>query len=482
MPTESREADRYMSPFDALLYRGDVEPATRSMLAAACLLDRPPGRRAFIDAVDRASRLVLRLRQRVVAAPVSVLLPVWAVDPDFDLSYHLRFLRADAPGSFEQLLGIVQQEVMRPLDQARPLWEMILVEGLAEDRAAVIIKMSHAISDGVGIVRLFTALFDEQQHPDRGPMPPAPIPEDITPDDVVERALKRLPRALARTALRSSGAALALARQASDHSGPSLAELRAYVGSLQRMVKPGAEPSPVLRGRSLARRCIAFEIPLAQIKQAGQRLDASVNDVYLAGVIGALRRYHLGLGVAPAPIPMAIPVNLRSDTDQAAGNRFGVVTLAAPLDVADVARRLAIIKEQVRSGRKEPAVGAPAALANAFCRLPDWLRQRLAAQAPKPDVQASNVPGSPVPVYLAGSRLERVYAFGPVPGVAAMIALQSLAGTCSVAVNLDPAAITDLDLFMTSLHEGFAEVLPKTGRGRGFTAPTAGSVETGESP
>jgi WS/DGAT/MGAT family acyltransferase len=458
-----------MSPFDALLYRGDEDPATRSLLVAACVLEDSPSREAFLATVDRASRLVRRLRQRVVQAPIPLVLPIWSVDPDFDLDYHVRFERADAKGTLGQLIGRVQREVTRPLDQARPLWEMTLIEGLEHGRSAVLIKMSHAISDGVGIVKLFSALFDESPQPKRDALPPPPVPEDLTPDDVVNRALRSLPRKTARTLFDSSMTTLSLARRLRRDPGPTLREATAYIDSARRVLAAGGQPSPLLAGRSLRRRCLVFETPLARIRQAGQRFDASINDVYIAGVVAALRRYHEAMGVAPEPLPIAIPVNLRSDDDAAAGNRFGVVVLAAPVDVDDPGRRIEMIREQMRAGRNERAVGAPGDLAGVFARLPEWLRTRIAASAPKPDIQASNVPGSPVPIFLAGSRVERLYAFGPVPGVAAMFALQSMAGTCYVGVNIDPAAISDLGLFAACIEEGFDELLT-TGR-RGAKSP-----------
>jgi diacylglycerol O-acyltransferase len=465
MPAHRRDADLEMSPFDALLYRGDEDPATRSLLVATCLLENTPTREAFAATVDRASRVVRRLRQRVVPAPVPFVLPLWSVDPDFDLDYHVRFERAAGDGTLGQLIGRVQQEVARPLDQARPLWEMTLIEGLEHGRSAVLIKMSHAISDGVGIVKLFSALFDQSPRPERGALPPPPIPEDLTPDDVMNRALRRLPRTTARALLSSSVRTLSVARRVTQDPVPALRDATAYLDSVRRVLAAGGRPSELLAGRSLKRRCLAFDMPLARMKQAGQRLDASINDVYLAGIVAALRRYHLEMGVAPAPLPIAIPVNLRSEDDAAAGNRFGVVMLAAPVNVDDPMRRIAMIREQVRTGRGERAVGAPGDLAGVFARLPDWLRTRIAASAPKPDIQASNVPGSPVPIFLAGSRVEKLYAFGPVPGVAAMFALQSLAGTCYVGVNLDAAAITDQGLLASCIEEGFEELLATGRRG-----------------
>jgi len=471
MAAQTRDTGSRMSPFDALLYRGDREPATRSMLVAACVLDRTPDRETFKLAIDRASRLVLRLRQRVVTPALSLALPVWNVDPDFDLDYHVRYATVEAPGTLANLLDQVQHEVVRPLDQYRPLWEMLLLEGLEDGRAAVLIKLSHAVSDGIGILKLFTALFDQQRRPPHGPLPAAPMPQDSTPEDALEQLLRRVPVSVARRVLGSSGSALSFARQILSEPAPPLRRAREYFASMQRVLAPDTEPSPALRDRSLARRCFAFDIPLARMKQASRQYDVSTNDVYLAGIVAALRRYHLELGVPPVRLPLAIPVNLRDEDDAAAGNRFGVIVLAAPLDVADPSQRLTMLKTQVRSGRGEPAIGAPADLAALFARLPEWLRTRVAARTPKPDVQASNIAGSPVPIYLAGGRVESLYAFGPLPGVAVMFAMQSLAGTCYVGVNTDAAAVTETELFAKCVHDGFAETLPRSGRAGPLAAP-----------
>ncbi len=119
-----------MSAFDAFLYRGDDDPHTRALFAVACVLDRNPGRQRFIDCFDRASRLIPRLRQRVVAPLMPLFLPWWVVDPEFDLGFHLRFGRLPAPGSSLELLDAAQAEVTAPLDADRPLWEAVLLEGV----------------------------------------------------------------------------------------------------------------------------------------------------------------------------------------------------------------------------------------------------------------------------------------------------------------------------------------------------------------
>jgi WS/DGAT/MGAT family acyltransferase len=460
-----------MSAFDALLYRGDADPRTRAVLAAAYVLERLPDRGEVTAAFDRASREILRLRQHVVAPPWPVFLPAWVVDPDFDLARHLRFERLPPRAGLRHFLDAVQREMAEPLDPARPLWSAVVFEGLPRRRAGLLFRMSHAVTDGVGAVRLFAALFDTEAKPERRPLPPPPVPEDITPEELQRAELARLPATLLDSAAALAAGATRTAARAALYPRRSAARVETYLRSLGRIFGAQAKPSPLLAGRSLERRLLALDVPLDALKQAARAAEGSLNDAYLGAVAGALRLYHEALGAAVESLPVAIPVNLRRDDDPAEGNFFGAIVIAAPLDIADPAERIARIREQVRAGRAEPAIGAPGALSPLFARLPESVRAALAEGMPKPDIQASNVPASPVPIYVAGSRVERAWAFGPVPGAGAMLTLQSLAGTCHVGVNLDAAAFTDPALLARCLARGFEEVLALSGEPVRIAAP-----------
>ncbi len=466
-----------MGAFDALLFRGDADPRTRSVLAAAYVLERTPSREALVAAFDRASRAIVRLRQHVVAPPWPILLPAWIVDPDFDLARHLRFERLPARASLPRLLAAIERQMAEPLDASRPLWDAVLYEGLPRGRAGLLFRMSHAIADGIGVVRLFGALFDTEAAPARRAPVAAPIPEDITPDELQREQVARLPAALLDAAGEATLAVTRAALRVALDPAREAARARDYLQSMGRIFATPTAPSPLLAGRSLARRLIALEVPLEPLKAAGRAAGGSLNDAYLAAVAGALGRYHEALGASVDAMPMAIPVNLRRDDDPAEGNFFGAVTIAAPLGIGDPAERIAVMHQQVTSGRHEPAIGAPALLAPALARLPERARIALAESIPRPDIQVSNVPGSPVPIFVAGGRVERAWAFGPVPGAAAMVTLQSIAGTCHVGVNLDPAAFEDPARFAVLLAAGFEEVLALSGTqvqvARPVMAPTA---------
>jgi diacylglycerol O-acyltransferase len=446
-----------MSSFDALLYRGDDDPHTRAIFIVACVLDRNPGRQRFIDAFERASRLIPRLRQRVVAPPLPLFLPWWVVDPEFDLGYHLRFARLPGPGTDLELLDAAQAEVTAPLDADRPLWEALLLEGLEGGRAAIVLRLSHALTDSLDPAALLAALLDASRSPRKGRMPPAPQPRHVTPEELLERSLASLP-----------ASALGGARRLADglanlqDLGTLLNEALAFAQSLGRVVESAGSPSPLLVGRSLRRRCAAFDLELADLEHTGRAARASVGNVYLGCVAASLRRYHEALGEPVERLPLAIPVGLRGSATSA--NHFGALLIAAPLGVRSVARRLEQIQRILSAGRAERAIDTMGLMAPVLARLPGSMLRALAAAVPRPDILASSLPGPGKPAYVAGAKILKSYTFGPAPGVAAMFTMQSLGHGCSISINYDPAAITHSDLFAECLTRGFSETLRYGGK------------------
>ena len=186
-----------LSPLDYLMHRGEAHPATRSAFLGVELLDQPADWGRLREAMDRASRVVIRMRQKVVVPPLPITPPRWVVDPDFDLDYHLRRIALPAPGTLRQLLDLAEVTLQSPLDTSRALWEAVYVEGLEGGRAALLSKFSHAITDGLGGIALFEQVYDTERDPAPRPMPPVPIPRDVTGTDLLRDSLRRLPETAA---------------------------------------------------------------------------------------------------------------------------------------------------------------------------------------------------------------------------------------------------------------------------------------------
>src|SRR5436305_10308861 len=172
--------ERRMSDAEALMWTIEKDPALRSSFLQLTLLDSTPDFERFRRRMDRAVRVLPRLRQRVVNPPARFAPPEWADDPSFDLDFHVRRLALPAPGSERQLLDLAALVYEDAFDRARPLWQLTIVEGLEGGRAALLAKMHHTITDGVGGVRLSLQFLDLS--------PDAPDPDDV-PDP--EPALQR---------------------------------------------------------------------------------------------------------------------------------------------------------------------------------------------------------------------------------------------------------------------------------------------------
>jgi diacylglycerol O-acyltransferase / wax synthase len=449
-----------LTPLDYLLHRGESHPATRSAFLNLEILDRPADWGRLREVIDRASRVVIRMRQKVVVPPVLATPPRWVVDPDFDLDYHLRRIALPAPGTLRQLLNFAEVTLQSPLDTARALWEGVYVEGLEGGRAALLLKLSHAITDGLGGIALFEQIYDTERYPEPRPMPPVPVPRDLSGDDLLRSGLRRLPEttlsAGRRWLDRAAGAAVRLATQ----PGPAVAEALRFADSARRVLgPPPAEPSPLLRRRSLVTRTHVLELPLADLRAAAKAVGASVNDAYLTALCGGLGRYHEVLGVPVDAIPLALPVSLRTGDDPAAGNRFAGVTIAAPVGEPDPVERMKQIREQVIARRSEPAIDVIERLAPVLDLVPDDALYGFIERITPPDVQASNVPGYAQETFLAGARVDRQYGLGPLPRVGMMAILISRAGTCTVSFRYDTASFAASDQLEKCLQLGFDEVV-----------------------
>jgi diacylglycerol O-acyltransferase len=467
-----------LSAFDQILHRGEANPRTRSGILTLEILDTTPDWDRFRTRFEHASRKVLRLRQKVVTPPLPTAAPRWVVDPDFNLDFHVRRVRIPEPGNMRQLIDLAEIALQSPLDISRPLWTATLVEGLAGGRAATMLHFSHAVTDGVGGVEMFASVYDLERDPPPTEEPPLPIPQDLSPNDLMRQGLNRLPFSVLGGVRGALGGAASVVGKVVRDPVKSVGGVVDYARSGVRVVGSVAESSPLLRRRSLSTRSEAIYMSLGDLHKAAKAAGGSINDAYLAGVCGALRRYHEALGVPVATLPMAVPVSLRSEGDPAGGNRFVGVNLAAPIGVVDPRERIGKVRAQMTRKREERALDMIGAIAPVASLLPDSVLEAMAGSVVNSDVQASNVPVYSGDTYIAGAKIVRQYGIGPLPGVAMMVVLMSRSGYCTVTARYDRASITDPDLFAECLLAGFDEVLAVGGPGRASPASFSQQSET----
>ena len=452
-----------LSAFDLLMHRGEANPRTRSGIMALEILDTTPDWDAFRTRFENASRRAVRLRQKVVVPTLPTAPARWVVDPDFNLDFHVRRVRVPEPGTLREVLDLAEVILQSPLDISRPLWTVTLVEGLAGGGAATLLHLSHAVTDGMGATAMFAEIYDLERNPAAKPVAPVPVPQDLSGVDLMREGLGRLPAAVARRAAGAVAGGLSVIGRAARNPASALFGAIDYARSGRRVVSRAAEPSPLLRRRSLSTHTEAVEMRLGDLHRAARAADGSINDAYLAGLCGALRLYHEALGVPIATLPMAVPVNLRADADPAGGNRFAGVNLAAPVGVADPRTRIARIRKQMIARREEAAIDVLGAVAPVLGLLPDAVLEAVSGNVIASDVQASNVAFYPGDTYVAGAKVLRQFGIGPLPGVAMMVVLVSRGGFATITVRYDRAAVVEPALFAQCLRQGFDEVLALAG-------------------
>jgi WS/DGAT/MGAT family acyltransferase len=407
--------------------------------------------------------VLFRSRQHVVEPAFGIGTPTWVPDPHFDLDYHLRRVRLPEPGTERQLFDFAQIAAMTQFDKARSPWEATLVEGLENGRAAYILKLHHATSDGLGIIQLLTRVLGKGRDAEVRPQPKVTKGRRgarISPGALAVRQLRDGLLALPQdTAGRVSTLGASLRKWALDPQ--ALRKGSAYLSSAQRML--GSKPVPgsgLFARRSMSWRFDGIEVPLNAFKAAAKALQCSINDVLLAGLVGGFRRYHETMGVSMAQMPIGFPISLRTEDDPIGGNKFAGSQYAAPLDEQDPVARVRHVQQFVRTTRAEPALDIMVRLMPVMTRLPlATVTSVTAAFTSAQDAQISNIPGIARPVFMAGAEVTHFWPFAPVPGCGMMIVMMTHNGRSCIGINSDRAAVTDPDLLRQCLSEGIDELL-----------------------
>jgi diacylglycerol O-acyltransferase / wax synthase len=457
-----RDFDSHLNASDTLMWTVEKDPCLRSTIVAVSMLDRSPDWDLLSQRVADACDLIPRLRQRVVTAPLRSATPHWELDDYFDIDYHLRRVTAPEPGDVRSVLDLAGLMAMGAFDKDRPLWEFTLVEGLEHGRAAFIQKVHHSVTDGVGGMKLAKLLLDTEREP-------APRESDIHVIDprgktglaaVAESLMADLQTA-ARVSMRGAQSLPGATIHALTNPGDSASLIVRHVRSIAKMLAPVSQPlSPIMTGRGLSRRFDAFDVRLDALLAAAHAADSSLNDAFLAGVAGGMRRYHERHQTPVDALRVTMPINLRRPGDPPGSNRFAPARFALPVVTVDAGDRMREIGKLARHWRKEPSVPLTEVLANTLNRLPVFASTSILGSMLKAiDFVATNVPGSKDRVYLAGGEVIREYAFAPASGSAFSVALMSHGDHCCIGINVDTAAVPDPELLTECLSEGFDEVL-----------------------
>ena len=434
--------------------------------------------------------LVPPFRMRMVEVPFGLQHPTLVDDPDFDLDFHVRRTGVPAPGGTAELTALVADLAARPLDRSRPLWEMYVVDGLADGRVAVVTKVHHAIIDGVSGAEVLGAFVDLSPDPAPRPIFGATAPDDTGEEpvdddgagdgshwspgalpgefDQLRGTLGGLPGqldAVARSVARTVRTARTLASRNREVTGT---------------LPPGpfqAPPTSINAAISAHRRVAFADLPMADVRRISGVLGGTTNDVVLAVTSGALRTFFASRDEEPETSLVAmVPVSVRSEDERGAlGNRVSGMLVSLATGVSDPVARLGQIREGMRAAKEQSrtvggevyaawAEAALPAVATRLSRLVTNLRL-FDHVGPLCNLVVSNVPGPDVPIYLAGARLESMHPLGPiVEGIGVNVTVFSYCGTVHVGIQACWDLVPDVDVLGRAMEEALAELLAEAVR------------------
>jgi len=402
---------------------------------------------------------VPRYRQRVRRVPGHVANPVWADDPHFDLTYHVRRSALPRPGTMAQLRELVGRIVSRPLDRQRPLWEVYLVEGLESGRVAVLTKAHQALVDGAQIVDLAQVLLDRSPDPrdlgaDEWHPEPATSPSGLLVDAV-------------RDSLSSPITVVDTARGLADTWWRGTEDLTQGVVTWANALtgRRTVQDSPIGGPLSQQRRFATVRRSLADHRAVRDSHGGTVNDVVLSVVTGAIGNYLRARGQDTEGLEMRalVPVSVRAEEERGAlGNRISAMMAPLPIWCEDPVQRLHLITETMGDLKGSgQAVGA-----EILTKIVDFAPTTIASQAARLqpaqrffNLVVTNVPGPQFPLYVLGRQMESIFPLVPLARRQALcVGIMSYNGQVDFGLVGDYDAMADLDSFGLDLEGAIVEL------------------------
>jgi WS/DGAT/MGAT family acyltransferase len=432
------------------------EPANRMVMTAVMVFEAPIDFERLKATVEARLLTMRRFRQRLVWSPLGMGKPYWEDDPEFDINYHIQRASLPPPGDQAVLQDVVSLLASTPLDHARPLWQCHLLENY-DQCCAFVIRVHHCIGDGMAMLNVIFTLTDSD--------PDAPWPS-VQPESLKGRRPSRSRRKARRQATRK------MFQEGFDMlAEPSrLRELgtkgRDAAADLARFLLLPPDPETALRGElgGTKRAAWSIGVPLEEVKIIRRILGGTLNDVLLAVITGALRRYLQSHGEPVDALTMraVIPVNVRPP-DKAAelSNYVGAVFLSLPIAISDPLCRLNELKRRMslrKDSYEAPVFGfllgvlgpSPAKVAN---RLVNVYSTRATAVM-------TNVRGPQEQLYLAGAPLSALLPWAPPAGrIGVAVSILSYAGHVQVGVLTDEGLVPDPETIVTAFHDEYEDLL-----------------------
>jgi diacylglycerol O-acyltransferase len=473
-------ADR-LSGLDASFLHMEREGAHMHVASTIIFEGPAPTHEEFRDHIASRLHLVPRFRQKLRNVPLGQGRPVWVDDPHLNLDYHVRQTALPAPGSDEQLRNLAARIFSQQLDRSKPLWELWLVEGMADGRFAVIGKSHHALVDGVSGVDITTVLYDLDREPKRPPTGPPPWLARPEPTDskLLGDALKER--------LTSPGEIARGVRHALRGPRQVVRGAAATTKMVGAGLKAPATPFNVEIGPH--RRFAMIQTDLADLKRVKDAQGGTVNDVILAAVSGAIGRYLRARGHDTEGLELRamVPVSIREAEEHGAlGNRISAMMAPLPVGTEDPVERLHEVTESMGDLKASgQAVGA-----EILTRLTDFAPTTIVSQAARLqpnqrffNLVVTNIPGPQFPLYVLGRQMESIFPMVPLAQNQALcIGIMSYNGQVNFGLIGDYDAMADLDSFGLDLEAEIAAMISTAPRAPAVTpevAATNGAASSG---
>lgn len=414
-----------MKGVDAAWWHMD-DPTNLMMITGLLLYDEPVDFEHLREVIEERLLKYKRFRQRVVENPRWFLNPSWQEVPQVDMSYHLRKISLPPPGDEAALKILVSQWMSVPLDATRPLWQIHLIDNY-KSGSAILVRMHHCIADGIALVRLLLSLRDDDE-----------------PVSVRYPSRRNF-------ALGNSRILIALLSNI----------LKVF--SIIRLALSMPDPKTIFKGPLGVSKKAAWSspLPLSEVKAVGKVRGATINDVLLSTVSGALRRYMESRNSPISPklnIRAAVPFNLR-DPEEAhqLGNDFGLIFLSLPVGIADPLERLEEVKRRSQKLKESPQPVAILGILSLVGRTPKIFEKYLVDFfGTKITAVMTNVPGPKKRIKIAGRPVSGILFWVPQSGRAGMgVSIFSYAGKVWVGVGTDAGLVPEPEEIVDNFHKEF---------------------------
>jgi diacylglycerol O-acyltransferase / wax synthase len=435
-------------------------PTNLMVINSVSLFDQPVDWERLMQITQR--RIIdryPRFSQRVVESRLPLMGPRWEDDPDFALEHHMHHIALPAPGDEPALQELIGDLMTMPLDRSRPLWHTYMVEGFGQG-AAIINRMHHCIADGIALARVMMSVTDSG--PDAGIEPPPETRSDRSSRDGISGFAASGVRMVA-----GAGRAGASVLRQGVHVATSPGHAARLAGAVfrdgttaMRLVMTPADAATALKGDPGVSRRVAWTRPLdlARIKRIARANDATVNDVLLAAVSGALRHYLQDRGSAVGEIQAVVPFNLRpldQPIPRELGNKFGLVFLPLPVGVSGSYRRLVEVHKRMDELKKSRDGAVSYEILSLTGRTPEPVERRVIdVFTGKGTAVMTNVPGPSEPVYLAGTPIRTSMFWAPTSGHIGMsISIFSYRGEVTIGLMVDAGLVPDPGAIIDQLEQ-----------------------------